>query len=130
MPLTKGEDFNRVTGLRDQTGHVQQIIGVAPKRARYFYRLRDDRLTEFCVENACGPQSVETIARDGQHRKWQSYWEGDLLVFYPPDGADISEGVFWAYDKRLQIAVEYPRAELERKALGMRASILVPRIPA
>jgi len=130
MPLTKGEDFNRITGLIDErSGKVLELIP-DPKIARYFYRLKDDRMVTFCVENASGPQSVETISRDGQHRKWQSYFEGDLLVFYPPDGADISEGVFWAYDKRLQIAVEYPRAELERKALGMRASILVPRMPA
>lgn len=126
MSLTKGDDFNRITGLLDrETGKPLRLLR-QPKIARYFYRLKDDRMVTFCVENACGPQSVETISRDGLHRKWQSYWEGDLLVFYPPDGADISEGIFWAYDKRLQVAVEYPRAELEKKALGMRASIVVP----
>ncbi len=129
MPLTKGEDFNRTTGLIDPATSKPQVIrGAVPNRARYFYRLRDDRLTEFCVENARGPQSLETISHDGEHRKWHSYWEGDLLVFYPPDGADVSDGVFWAYDKRLQIGEPYPREELERRALRMRVSMVVPSL--
>ena len=129
MPLTKGENFNRITGLLDPATLRPQVIrGVEPNRARYFYRLRDDRLTEFCVENAHGPQSLETISRDGAHRNWHSYWEGDLLVFYPPDGADVSEGVFWAYDKRLQVGEPCPREELERRALQMRVSVVVPSL--
>lgn len=100
-------------------------IGGEPSRARYFYRLRDDRITEFCVENARGPQSVESLSPDGQHRKWQSYWEGDLLVFYSPYHEDSENGIFWAYDKRLQIGEPCDRMDLERLALRMRASCVV-----
>lgn len=121
---TKGADFDRETGLLTPEGNPLRIGG-EPSKARYFYRLRDDRLTEFCVQNARGPQSVETLSPDGNHKKWQSYWEDDLLVFYPPDGADITHGIFWAYDKRLQVGEPCERKDLERLALRMRTSCVV-----
>lgn len=124
MPKTKGEDFDRETGLLSKDGSPLDLVR-SPERARYFYRLKDDRITEFCIENANGPQSVETLSPDGNHRKWGSYWEGDLLVFYPPDGADIAHGIFWAYDKRLQVGEPCDRKELERLALRMRSSCVV-----
>lgn len=131
MPFTKGDDFNRETGLLDAAGQILKVSpGTEPKRARYFYRLTDDRPVEFCVANACGPQSVETIRHDGTHLKWESYWEGDLLVFYPPEPVEIDHintfGMGWAYDKRLQVGEPCPREEMERLSLRNRVSIVVP----
>jgi len=125
LPLAKGEHLNRETGLLDKEGSPLKIKrSSGPARAKYFYRLRDDRITEFCVENAVGPQEIVTLRSDGNHIRWTSYWEGDLLVFYVPDGVDPSLGIFWSYDKRLQVAVPYPREELERRALNMRVSMV------
>lgn len=127
--LTKGEDFDRVTGLLDRAGTPLEIAP-QPRRAYYFYRLKDDRPVAFCVANACGPQSVETLKPDGSHQKWESRWVGDLLEFYPPCDTEIDHvtacGIFWAYDKRLQVGEAMPREELERRAMNMRKSIIVP----
>lgn len=122
--LTKGDDFDRTKGLLAEDGSPLELTR-SPARAKYFYRLRDDRITEFCVENACGPQSVESLSPDGQHRKWQSYWEGDLLVFYSPYHEDSENGIFWAYDKRLQIGEPCDRRDLEKLAMRMRVSCVV-----
>jgi hypothetical protein len=99
----------------------------ARRVARYFYRLKDDDIiTEFCVAGAVGAQSVETLMPDGSHRKWDSCWDGDLLVFKPPDGGCVPHGLMWYYDRRLQIGEPMERPELERRALGNRVSIIVP----
>lgn len=135
MSLTKGDPFNVETGLLDANGKPL-VIPAQPNRARYFYRLRDDRPIEFCIQNAQGPQTVKTLKYDTVNQKplghldWQSYWEGDLLVFYPPESVEIdhikTHGMFWGYDWRLQIGEPCPRHELERLALNNRVSIIVP----
>lgn len=99
-----------------------------PRRAFYFYRLRDDHLvSEFCVANHGDPnQYVETLAPDGTAQRWARREEGDLLVFSPPDGYAGAQGLLWAYDKRLQLGRPMPRPMLERLALNMRKSVIVP----
>lgn len=119
MPHERGVDFDR-SGLTD----IGDVDAPGPSAARYFYLLRrDDFMAEFCVAGAVGPQSVETLAPDGTYQKWPSLWRGDLLVFRPPDGYSGNQGLLWSYDRRLQVGEAMPRAELERRALGMRASV-------
>lgn len=94
-------------------------------QAYYFYRLTNDHfIREFCVANAQDPeQYVDSVAPDGSKQRWAKRWEGDLLVFTPPDGYD-GGAVGWMYDRRLQVGLPMPRAELERQALRCRVSAL------
>ncbi len=122
MPATAGLDFDR-SGLTE----IAVSADAGPAEARYFYRLReDDFVSEFCVANSAGPNTLETIAPDGTFQRWPSRHEGDLLVFRAPDGYSGGQGLCWSYDRRLQAGDPMPRRELERRALGMRASIVVP----
>jgi hypothetical protein len=91
--------------------------------AWYFMRTRNDsRITEFCVANARDPhQEVKTKAPDGRMQRWAKRWEGDLLVFTPPDGY-VEGPLQWRYDKRLQIGQEADRKVQEREALRGRVS--------
>jgi hypothetical protein len=96
--------------------------------ARYFYRLKNDSfIREFCVEGATDPwQTVDTLAPDGTPQRWRREMEGDLMVFYPPDGYEGEQGLLWAFDPLLQRAEPMPRDLLERRALNMRVSIVKP----
>lgn len=109
-----------------------------PAIAHYFYvtRLDSDHLVQtFCVAGHADPdQYVATLAPDGTEQRWDRREENDLLVFYPPDGYEAhgpigpgagSQGLLWCYDQRLQRHEPLPRAELERRALNMRVSLLV-----
>lgn len=91
--------------------------------AFYFYRLRNDNfMKEFCVANAKDPnQYVESRTPDGTLQRWAKRWEGDLLVFTPPDSYDGGP-VGWMYDRRLQLGQMAPRDVLEREALRNRIS--------
>jgi hypothetical protein len=96
---------------------------MTPQQAFYFYRLRDNQITEFCVANARDPkQYVESKAPDGSTQLWESRWEGDLLVFHCPDGHNPGDGLLWFYDRRIQIGQAMPLEELERQALRCRVS--------
>lgn len=99
-----------------------------PRTAHYFYRLKDDDfVSEFCVANSADPgQYVETLAPDGTAQRWDRRDEGDLAVFRPPDGYSGSQGVLWAYDRRLQRGEAMPRVQLERLALRCRVSVVAP----
>lgn len=102
-------------------------LGRPPRVAYYFYRLKDDDIvSEFCVANAADPhQYVSTLALDGTEQLWQRRDEGDLVIFRPPDGYLGSQGLLWAYDRRLQVGEAMPRAELERYALRHRVSVVM-----
>src|SRR5580700_6566837 len=99
--LTKGLQFDR-----HGAEYLAPNAGAQLRRAIYFYRVRHDNcITEFCVANWQGPQSVWSYQADytpAAHRDridslygadaserrredimipWDSYEEGDLLVF-------------------------------------------------
>jgi len=97
-----------------------------PRTAYYFYRVREDDslIREFCVAGHADPnQYVETLAPDGTLQRWQKREEGDLLVFWPPDGYAGMQGVLWCYDRRLQIGEPMPRPQLERELLRNRHTV-------
>lgn len=96
--------------------------------AYYFFRLRDNEVVkEFCVSNAQDPnQYVESTAPDGTKQRWEKRWDGDLLVFRPPDGYAEFQPLGWVYDKQLQDGEATPQELMERLALNMRVSESVP----
>ena len=102
--------------------NVFQELGIPT--AWYYYRLReDDFVSEFCVANAKDhDQTVETLAPDGSAQLWARRWEGDLLVFHPPDGYAGNQGLVWRYDKRFQRHEPAPREVMEREALRNRVT--------
>ena len=99
-------------------------VATKPQAAHYSYVLKNDNtIVKFCVANHRGPQTVETTAPDGKTRQnWTQKEEGDLLVFYPPDGY-LGGPVRWKYNKFLQNGEPMPRDLLEKLALGMRVSV-------
>lgn len=100
--------------------------GPGARRCFYFYRLTNDLVSEFCVANSVDPdQYVETMADDGSMIRWSKRTEGDLVVFRSPDPMLDNRGLFWAYDRRLQIGEPAPRDVLEREALRCRVSAMI-----
>jgi hypothetical protein len=98
------------------------------------YRLHGDNLHyDVCILNPIGPQSVKSVSLDGNHVEWESRWEGNMLVFDPPDGHDIQHGFFWGYDARLQQGIAmsstvWGRKEIERFAMNYRVSVVKPEM--
>lgn len=123
MPFDKTTDYDRVANFDGWVSPTAE-----PRRATYCYRLHGDRLHyDFVLLNAGDePVSVESIRRDGRHVKWEGRREGDTLVFSPPDGSDINDGVFLAYDRRLLRVEAMDRDEIERYSLGYRVSVMAP----
>ena len=121
MSLTKNEPFDFAAGIPLEFAPPEP-----PARAFYYYELKEDGVAAFCVLNARGPQSVRTVFADGTFVEWPGYWHGDTLKFYPPDGVDPYQGMLWGYDRRLQQGEVCARAELERRSLRMRTSIVRP----
>jgi hypothetical protein len=123
LTTAKVPDYDRI---RNYTGWVDPAA--QPRRATYAYRLRGDRLSyEFCLLGAGNePVSVESIMRDGRHVKWEGRIEGDMQVFHPPDGQDIDDGIFLAYDRRMLRVEAMDRHEIERFAMRYRIAVAVP----
>ncbi len=72
--------------------------------AYYFMRMKEDNLVaELCIAGASDPnQTVSTLAPDGTKQFWDKRWEGDLLVFHPPDGYAGDQPLEWHYNKLFQ----------------------------
>ena len=126
MPLTKGEPYDFIGNY---TGWVAES---SPAKATCAVRVHGDRLHyDVGIMGAVGPQSVKSVSPTGDHVEWDSYWEGDMLIFTPPDGYDIHHGFFWGYDKRIQEgyilhgATPKERLERDRFALQYRTSVIV-----
>jgi hypothetical protein len=123
MPLTRHEQFDR-SGLTDT------IVddGVTKSICWYWPRLRDDDfVAELCVAGAVGPHSIESYDADMVLHKWDSYWEGDLLVFRCHDSytGGANRVVCWSYDRRLQVGIAAPLEQQFKLALRNRHSLIV-----
>lgn len=99
-------------------------IRSGPKESYFAYRLDSNSyVTEFIVFGDHDPdQYVECHMPDDTVHRWDKRREGDLLVFKAPPGYDISRGLGWRFDKRLQYRVEMPDAMLEKFAMRGRVS--------
>jgi hypothetical protein len=129
MPLTHGLDHDRLASFTT----FAIAPPVEPRQATYFYVLKDDHIIdEFCVANSEGPVSVESYIVDPKLgggpaiQKWDSFWRGNLLVFKPPDSYVGDQGWWVHYDRRLMTLERMDLVELDRHALRMRTSIIVP----
>lgn len=143
--LTKGENFDRSGATT-----LDVNSGVEPQCATLYYRVSAENcITEVCVANWCGPQTVASyppwftiewfnayIARfdgaDHHDRKkedflvqWDSYQDGDLLVFKAPDESHAGQPIRWYYDRRLQSGRVADRKPMDKFLIGHRTSVIV-----
>jgi hypothetical protein len=126
MPLTRHPQFDR-TGPDPADLIVHD--GIVKTVCWYWPRLRDDDyIAELCIANAIGPHSVESWDDDGQLHGWESYWEGELLIFRAHDSykGGANRVVCWSYDRRLQLGMAAPLEQQHRLALKNRHSLIVP----
>lgn len=148
--LTKGTPFDR-----SGASGIDVNSGVEPRRAIAFYRVHAENcITEFCVANWCGPQTVATYppwftvewfneyiahfqGADHHDRKkddflvqWDSYEDGDYLVFKAPDQSHAGQPIRWYYDRRLQIGKLADRGPMDKFILGQRTSLVVQGLKA
>jgi len=148
--LKRGTPFDR-SGATE----ISVASSAEPRRAVYFYRIHAENcITEFCVANWCGPQSVCTYppgfvpeqfftwvdkfmgAAHMERRKadmmvqWDSYEEGDLLVFKAPSEDHAGQPIMWHYDRRLQIGCMANRHEMDQFILRGRKSLVVNGLKA